>query len=217
VGAAGSGAQLPLAGPDTTGPEPIAPEQLPRAGRPIHHSAADPAGSPAAAADDPSSYPRHAAAGAYPDFVREPAYGAYRPAEQQLLRLLQTPDLDQAVQRQPALTALFDRAVERALAAAFGEQEQAQEEEAGGGRAVLGARDAAHLFLQRVLYRWGRRAAGGARPAGHEGAACLNRLGSLVAAQCCPACRHDLTARPCHAFRPCPRRACCLLPPGSTG
>jgi hypothetical protein len=122
---------------------------------------AQPASSSSGPAADPAAaYPTYAA-GSYPLFVQEPAYGAYRAAEQQLLRLLQTPDLDQAVQRQPGLTALLDRTVEQALVAAYGgaaadvgSEVREEEEEAAGGAVVLSARGAAHLFLQRLLYRW---------------------------------------------------------------
>lgn len=63
----------------------------------------------------------------------------YADAERQFIELLETPDLDELKRADPASAAEFERELNRALRAAYAE---------------VGASDgAAHLFLQRVLYR----------------------------------------------------------------
>jgi hypothetical protein len=75
----------------------------------------------------------------------------YNEAEESFARLMKTVCLDEHVRSRPPAASLFERVLEEALAAAYTVG-------AGGietnGRA--GANEAAHLFLQRVLYRINR-------------------------------------------------------------
>lgn len=68
-------------------------------------------------------------------------YVACMLAEQSLVQLLHTEGLDQQVLRKPDLTEAFEAALVTALAAAYTDNQQD---------------DAAHLFIQRVLYRINR-------------------------------------------------------------
>ncbi|HUQ34305.1 MAG TPA: iron-containing redox enzyme family protein [Pyrinomonadaceae bacterium] len=67
--------------------------------------------------------------------------------------LLKADNLDEMVRRRPAAVRIFERALEEALAVAYsGPQADALDNNNGGERAAV----AAHLFLQRVLYRINR-------------------------------------------------------------
>jgi hypothetical protein len=107
-------------------------------------------------------YPASYTAGQYPLFPHEPAFAPYTRAEEQFMRLLLTDDLDAAVDGDPGLTDEFDQAVNRALAAAYGADSAAPNHNSSASStstdspAVLSDRDAAHLFLQRVLYQINR-------------------------------------------------------------
>lgn len=109
-------------------------------------------------------YPASYSAGQYPLFPQEPAFEPYRRAEEQSMCLLLTDNLDAAVKADPGLTAEFDQAVDRALATAYSTDEDAAGSSASStvhttaadSAALLSDRDAAHLFLQRVLYRVNR-------------------------------------------------------------
>ena len=64
----------------------------------------------------------------------------YDQAEQQFIELLEMEDLDKNLESQPRIASDFERALTAALTEAYGESSS----------------DAAHLFLQRVLYRINR-------------------------------------------------------------
>lgn len=65
----------------------------------------------------------------------------YEQAEQQFIQLLDTPDLDQKIAADQSITSQLDQAIAQAITAAY---------------TVESSSDAAHLFLQRILYRINR-------------------------------------------------------------
>jgi hypothetical protein len=72
-----------------------------------------------------------------------PTANAYDKAEQQFVTLLELENLDQQLQQQPQLATEFEAALDRALAEAYGTADAAECE-------------AAHRFVQRILYRINR-------------------------------------------------------------
>jgi hypothetical protein len=87
----------------------------------------------------------------------------YAAAELEFARLVETEDLDGRLAARPGLAAVFERALDSALAAAYGvgeteaaaESDDAEESEAAESGGAFRP-DAARLFLQRVLYRVNR-------------------------------------------------------------
>lgn len=73
-----------------------------------------------------------------------PEFSNYDEAEQQLIHLLTTENLDQQVTERPELVSHFEAAIATAVATAYDKSAQSE------------TTDAAHLFLQRVLYRINR-------------------------------------------------------------
>jgi len=73
--------------------------------------------------------------------TNQPTATNYDAAEQQFISLLHMEDLDNQLAAQPEIASSFEKAIATALAAAY-------QQEAGA--------DAAHLFLQRILYRINR-------------------------------------------------------------
>ena len=72
-----------------------------------------------------------------------PTANAYDKAEQQFVTLLELENLDQQLRQQPQLATEFEAALDRALAEAYGTADAAECE-------------AAHRFVQRILYRINR-------------------------------------------------------------
>jgi hypothetical protein len=72
-----------------------------------------------------------------------PTANAYDKAEQQFVTLLELENLDQQLQQQPQLATEFEAALDRALSEAYGTADAAECE-------------AAHRFVQRILYRINR-------------------------------------------------------------
>jgi hypothetical protein len=76
----------------------------------------------------------------------------YREAEESFLSLLKIDCLDEHVRRRPASAQLFESALEKALAAAYSIRAVGAEISRAGTNGLAPHAEAAHLFLQRVLY-----------------------------------------------------------------
>lgn len=82
-----------------------------------------------------------------PEAICAPEKVNYQAKEQQFIQLLATQNLDEQVNRQPELVRDLEKTIARALIAAYSQPDQQSEPGEGS---------AAHLFLQRILYRINR-------------------------------------------------------------